>query len=520
MTTLAEWDGERAFSQQEQSRIELFLIRMTTLQNAPNSHDGIEKNLAEIFGQSPTEKYSLAGYFTASDFSKPINLPSQTSPTTLSSVLFRDNRLVFIVSHDHAMPLFKHDKKYYFCNPSAERPQEFDESQIDTLINQIFASNERYQADKPSPLGFFIFGFEENPTEYPTQEALLAQLTVQETGIDPTYMALNIKNTALHLAATMGCLPSFNFYLAQPENRGFGSLTREDNNGLIPIHNAAIKGHNNIVTSILASSDISIVNRQHRETGMTPLFFAAGGGHAETVTKLLAHGADINLQSNLGTALVAAALKGHRQTVSLLLENLLDDFFVEESDDINFRTLVETIYQIPPQDSSCFQLGISLLEELQKQKCILDRYSSTIAPELFRASYEVYKTGYQTACQLLRNPDQALLVKGLLEPLQKATNIFLEPTSDNINALKTTLPQVYGRKNILQQLFGALTCLMGAAMVIAGALGIPFTGGASLAGMYTIGSLCIVGGSSLFFNGRKESPFSQNLSSLVNYSAI
>ena len=62
--------------------------RMTTLQHAPNSHDGIEKSLVEMFGQSPTEKYSLAGYFTASDFLKPINLPSQTDHTTLLNVLW------------------------------------------------------------------------------------------------------------------------------------------------------------------------------------------------------------------------------------------------------------------------------------------------------------------------------------------------------------------------------------------------------------------------------------------------
>jgi ankyrin repeat protein len=58
-----------------------------------------------------------------------------------------------------------------------------------------------------------------------------------------------------------------------------------------------------------------------QEEGNTPLYTAAGGGHADVVAALIQYGADVNLASSNGaTPLQAATMRGHRDVVELLLD--------------------------------------------------------------------------------------------------------------------------------------------------------------------------------------------------------
>eukprot|EP00656_Telonema_subtile_P017952 TRINITY_DN19683_c0_g1_i3.p1 TRINITY_DN19683_c0_g1~~TRINITY_DN19683_c0_g1_i3.p1 ORF type:complete len:428 (+),score=119.59 TRINITY_DN19683_c0_g1_i3:108-1391(+) len=69
------------------------------------------------------------------------------------------------------------------------------------------------------------------------------------------------------------------------------------------------------------------------EFGLSPLHKAAMGGHVKTVMVLLAHGADVNLQSKfLFTALHCAAVAGHKAITWLLLHAGADLTVLDEDD--------------------------------------------------------------------------------------------------------------------------------------------------------------------------------------------
>jgi ankyrin repeat protein len=91
--------------------------------------------------------------------------------------------------------------------------------------------------------------------------------------------------------------------------------------GSTPVHQAAWKGHGNIVKLLLANNaDVNVTD----PSGITPLHAAAVHGHLRVVEILLAGKAEINAKksnANGTTPLHFAALHGHKKVVELLLAN-------------------------------------------------------------------------------------------------------------------------------------------------------------------------------------------------------
>ncbi|XP_078583018.1 uncharacterized protein LOC144865869 [Branchiostoma floridae x Branchiostoma japonicum] len=84
-----------------------------------------------------------------------------------------------------------------------------------------------------------------------------------------------------------------------------------------PLHLAAQKGHHETVSALLAAG--ADVNAQG-DWKKTPLHRAAGNGHHETVSALLAAGAHVNVQDDeQRTPLHLAVENGHHETLSALL---------------------------------------------------------------------------------------------------------------------------------------------------------------------------------------------------------
>jgi len=74
-------------------------------------------------------------------------------------------------------------------------------------------------------------------------------------------------------------------------------------------------GHEKIIHTLLDSSaDVE----DHNEHGHIPLMEAASAGHVDIVFLLIAHGADINTQSN-NTSLMYGCINGHEEVVRILL---------------------------------------------------------------------------------------------------------------------------------------------------------------------------------------------------------
>jgi uncharacterized protein len=100
--------------------------------------------------------------------------------------------------------------------------------------------------------------------------------------------------------------------------RGAGMESRNDR-GLTPLHGAAYAG--NIKTVRLLVDSGAAVNDAQNVFKVTPLIIAAEEGHADVISFLADHGADLEWTERAGyTALSRAVFRDHPDTIDALLK--------------------------------------------------------------------------------------------------------------------------------------------------------------------------------------------------------
>ena len=116
----------------------------------------------------------------------------------------------------------------------------------------------------------------------------------------------------LRAAAKAGDLDLVNHFIAE-----HGADVNEGSGGVTPLHWAANGGHAAVAAALLAAgADVSLTTG----SGQSPLHWAANGGHAAVVATLIAWKADVNLTTDAGeTPLRFAAGGGHVSVVAELL---------------------------------------------------------------------------------------------------------------------------------------------------------------------------------------------------------
>ena len=104
---------------------------------------------------------------------------------------------------------------------------------------------------------------------------------------------------------------------AVKQHLGAGTdVNARDANGMTPLHNAAVYGHNEIAELLIAKG--AGVNAN--VNGDTPLHNAAWGGNKEIIELLIANGANVKAKGlDRWTPLHSAIGRGHKEVAELLI---------------------------------------------------------------------------------------------------------------------------------------------------------------------------------------------------------
>jgi hypothetical protein len=99
-------------------------------------------------------------------------------------------------------------------------------------------------------------------------------------------------------------------------------VSSKDSYGAVPLHWAALNGHEDVAKLLLANNAAIDVRESN---GQTPLHLAVFNHYNDVVQLLLVNKADVNAKSNNGTTpLSLATNKGYRDVVAVLLANKAD----------------------------------------------------------------------------------------------------------------------------------------------------------------------------------------------------
>ena len=106
-----------------------------------------------------------------------------------------------------------------------------------------------------------------------------------------------------------------------------------DTNGCTALMIACLCGYRDIASFLLDNGSANAVHARASADGKTALMFACERGHAAIARLLVEKGADVNAGDERGsTALIAASIMGHLDTVKFLVEDAGADVNVTDAD--------------------------------------------------------------------------------------------------------------------------------------------------------------------------------------------
>jgi hypothetical protein len=293
---LSRWDENLAsLKPKDRANIERLIAHLEFLQHVSGymsvSQGDIHKFMEDTLGKKPNLEYTLAGLFSADDFTKEISVMINGWPikTKLVAQLLKyDRRMILISCGKHTLGLFKNGNKVSLYNAN-HKPgmQTFSTSDVEILIAAIFAAY-KASTNAHSPFGFRIFTHSK-PALYPDQANLLAAINGPDSSSSTQTKRIH---SAMHIAARIGSTESMRYYISR---------------------NAKIDNYS--------------------KARRTPLYVAASKGHLNAATLLILMGADINkVCRHRKSPLVRANEKGHMDIVEYMLEKNKEKVFEEEAD--------------------------------------------------------------------------------------------------------------------------------------------------------------------------------------------
>ncbi|XP_029911918.1 dynein heavy chain 12, axonemal [Myripristis murdjan] len=153
---------------------------------------------------------------------------------------------------------------------------------------------------------------EDEATQYIIEQSLIQYRKLK--GLNPSDLKASEDPDEIFKAIKEGDEGALNRLVVQP-----GTLSRVDERGWIPLHEAAVHGNKKILEIIFSASSLG-AGQCRTLKGETPLFLAVVHGLRENVTFLLQNGCNPDLQNDeQDSPLVAAILNDHYDLATLLL---------------------------------------------------------------------------------------------------------------------------------------------------------------------------------------------------------
>lgn len=219
-----------------------------------------------------------------------------------------DKKLIFLLTNDHSIGLFKNETSYFFYDPN-EAEGDLIFNSIDEVANKIVCYNEKNYS-RYNPFAFVVFNF-----AIPNIPCLSVSLLEQTDFFMPP--TLDFVDLCLDLSIRVGCLQSLDYYL--PKSHDPNKVFVYGRNIL---HHATMCGYIQMVRHIAKDSRIDI-NYCDKEGGRTALIMAALDGYLDIIQELHMSGKplDLEVKDNYWmTALMTAAEKGYDNIVDYLVD--------------------------------------------------------------------------------------------------------------------------------------------------------------------------------------------------------
>lgn len=309
---LSTWDEDlNSLSHGEKADIERLVAQINYFQNV-SSYLHVGQGSLHCYLEDTTNRqlkleYSIAGLFTANDFTRKLKIEKNTE--TLINILTQyPQRLILISCGNHTTSLFRSGDRIslYNANNKSGRRWFSCESTL-LLVKDIFKAY-KFEPTQPSPLGFRIFTFDDVLKAYPLQKLVLSHF---DHPLALTDQSKEIDYSALHIATRIGSKPCVEYYLDKgAELDGISTRMRT------PLHIAASRNY--LLTGQVFISRNADINKTCGNK-KSPLIRASAAGHLEMVKLMLDHTPNASF-NNLLTAFIHLATPQSRNTLIKILD--------------------------------------------------------------------------------------------------------------------------------------------------------------------------------------------------------
>ncbi|RWA05308.1 hypothetical protein EKO27_g9795 [Xylaria grammica] len=199
--------------------------------------------------------------------------------------------------------------------------------------------------------------------EHPDANSIIVQAVkaLLDCGADATVRAENGNDSALYIAASMGCAAGVKLFKhSQP------IIKTKDRNDFTPLHIAASYGRDTVARILLEQFSADIEAKTGRN--WTPLHFAASNGHGRVISLIIRSGADVVSETaRRYTPVYLACFSEHDELAATILNSITKEQALGmtnvDDDTLLWVAMSHNCFQVVRKLESYVGMGAKILSE-------------------------------------------------------------------------------------------------------------------------------------------------------------